>query len=280
MKSIGLVDYYINEWHANNYPKWIKEICENTGKEFEVKYAWAEIPAAPVGGKNTDEWCKEYGIEKCDTINELCKKSDYIIVLAPANPEKHLGYAKEVLKFKKNTYIDKTFAPDYKTAVEIFNIAKEYGTNFFSTSALRYASELDMFKNCNTAIINGDGVLFDEYVIHIVEMAVKIMGVGAKRVKTECQGKQNVCRIDYGGGRFATLNFSQGLPYAVSVCTSENTMKYAAVASSYFKNLMLKILEFFETGKPDFDGVETLEVMKIVELLVKGKKEENKWLEV
>ena len=57
-------------------------------------------------------------------------------------------------------------------------------------------------------------------------------------------------------------------------------MKYAAVASSYFKNLMLKILEFFETGKPDFDGVETLEVMKIVELLVKGKKEENKWLEV
>ena len=42
MKTIGFVDYYISEWHANNYPVWIKDICEKSGKDFEVKYAWAE----------------------------------------------------------------------------------------------------------------------------------------------------------------------------------------------------------------------------------------------
>lgn len=28
MKKIGFIDYYLSEWHANNYPIWIKEICE------------------------------------------------------------------------------------------------------------------------------------------------------------------------------------------------------------------------------------------------------------
>lgn len=280
MKSIGLVDLYINEWHANNYPKWIKEISESTGKDFEVKYAWAEENVAPVGGMTTDEWCKEYGVEKCDSIDELCKKSDYIIILAPANPEKHLDYAKQVLKYKKNTYIDKTFAPDYQTAKEIFQIAEQYGTKFFSTSALRYADELDGLKNCASAIITGDGVNFDEYIMHEIEIAVKIMGTGCKRVKTENQIRQNIARLDYGDGRAATLNFATGLPYAVSACMQDNQMKFVKLSFNYFKNLMRKILEFFETGESDFDGVETLEVMKIREYLIKAKEDEGKWLDL
>lgn len=280
MKTIGLVDYYINEWHANNYPKWIKEISENTGKDFVVKYAWAEKDVAPVGGINTDEWCKEYDVEKCDTIEELCKKSNYIIVLAPSNPEKHLEYAEQVLKFKKNTYIDKTFAPDYETAKKIFDIAKENGTSFFSTSALRYANEIEGFKECQSAIIMGDGVTFDEYIIHLVEIAVKIMGTGCKRVKTQNQIKQNVCTLDYGDGKAVTLNFATGMPYALSVCNKEGQLKYTSLSFAYFKNLMRKILEFFETGKSDFDGAETLEVMKIRERLIESRLGDGEWLTV
>ena len=36
MKKIGFVDYYISEWHANNYPTWIKEACEKLGTEYKV----------------------------------------------------------------------------------------------------------------------------------------------------------------------------------------------------------------------------------------------------
>ena len=35
-KTIGFVDYYISEWHANNYPAWIKEICEEKGLSYEL----------------------------------------------------------------------------------------------------------------------------------------------------------------------------------------------------------------------------------------------------
>ena len=50
-KKIGFVDLYLSEWHADNYPVWIKE----AGAEYEVAYAWAETDISPVSGKSTDD---------------------------------------------------------------------------------------------------------------------------------------------------------------------------------------------------------------------------------
>ena len=143
MKKIGFVDFYISEWHANNYPAWIAKACEDCGYSYEVAYAWAEEDVSPYDGKSTDEWCHDFGVQRCATITELCDKSDVIIVLAPSNPEKHLAYVSETFKYGKRTYVDKTFAPDLKTSDEMFAIADEFGTPFFTSSALRYATELE-----------------------------------------------------------------------------------------------------------------------------------------
>ena len=166
MKTIGFVDYYISEWHANNYPVWIEEICEKTSEDFCVKYAWAEEYVSPIDGRNTDQWCEEFGVQKCDSIEELCEKADYVLVLSPSNPEKHLEYAKKVLPYKKNTYIDKTFAPDFDTAKAIFDVAESFGTKFFSSSALRYAPELIELSDCTNLITLGGGGNLPEYIIH------------------------------------------------------------------------------------------------------------------
>ncbi len=127
MKIIGFADYYINEWHAIHYPEWIKEASEELGTEYAVKYVWAEKEIAPVSKVSTEEWCRTYGMQKCDSLAELCKKCDHVILLAPSNPEKHLEYAGEILKYGKRTYIDKTFAANYEEVKEIFRIAKSYG---------------------------------------------------------------------------------------------------------------------------------------------------------
>ncbi len=58
--KIGFVDYYLDEWHANNYPALIKEV---SGGEMEVAYAYGHIDS-PIGGMTTDEWCAKYGIER------------------------------------------------------------------------------------------------------------------------------------------------------------------------------------------------------------------------
>ena len=84
MKKIGFIDFYLSEWHANNYPGWIKESCEKTGKEFTVAYAWAELDQSPSDGMTSAEWCRKFGCELCGSIEEVCEKSDYIICMTAA----------------------------------------------------------------------------------------------------------------------------------------------------------------------------------------------------
>jgi len=281
MKKIGFVDYYLSEWHADNYPAWIKEVGEKIGADYEVAYGWAELDVSLVDGLTTDEWCNKMGIEKCETIDELCEKSDVIIVLAPTNPETHLRLAQQVLPYGKPTYIDKTFAPDLATAKEIFSIAKKHSTLFFSTSALRYADELNSFENANNLITTGGGSNFNEYIIHIVEMAVVLLKDSIKQVKVEAQGKvQRLCRVVTESGKEATFVFAPGLPFSILGEMPDGSAVYKTVQSDFFKNLMANILNFFENGELPFDSNQTLEVMRLRDGLLNAETKDGKWLEL
>ena len=61
MKKIGFVDYYLSEWHANNYPAWIAEAAAKAGADYKLAYAWAELDVSPKDNVTTDEWCANYG---------------------------------------------------------------------------------------------------------------------------------------------------------------------------------------------------------------------------
>ncbi len=281
MKTIGFVDYYVSEWHANNYPIWIKELCDGTGDDFCVRYAWAEEYVSPVDGRNTDEWCAAFGVERCKTIEELCEKSDYIVVLAPSNPEKHLAYAEKVLRYKKNTYIDKTFAPDYSIAKRIFDIAEQNGTKFFSSSALRYADELNDVEKCVSIITTGGGSNLDEYVIHQAEMVVKAIGAKAKKLKVEQQGNQQyLISVLFEGDKRATIIFSPSYGFSFNAVTADDENPSKQINSDFFKTLISDMLNFFNTGKPSFDISQTLEVMKIRGGAIKGKGKLGKWIKL
>ncbi len=263
MKTIGFVDYYLSEWHANNYPKFIERICKETGKEYCVKYAWAEEYVSPVDGRNTDEWCEKYGVEKCATIDELCEKSDYIFILAPDDPEKHLGYAKEVLKHGKTTYIDKTFAPNYEVAKEIFDLGEKYGAKFFSTSSLRCADELNDLDGTKGVVAIGGGAGIVDYSIHLLDMIVKLVDRNPVNLTTTLQGQQIVCAINFEDDKKATLVYIPGAPFVISAEDKDGVCVYREIASDFFVNLTRDILTFFEDGNYPFDPNQTLNAMKI-----------------
>ena len=67
MKKIGFIDYYISEWHANSYPKWINESNQALGTDYKVAYAWAELEKSPLDNVTTQEWCEKYGGYKAIT---------------------------------------------------------------------------------------------------------------------------------------------------------------------------------------------------------------------
>lgn len=280
MKKIGFVDYYISEWHANNYPAWFKEANEKLGLDYEVAYFWAEKDISPVDNVSSKEWEEKMGIKQVDTIEELCKKSDVIVVLAPSNPEKHLEYAEKVLPYAKRTYIDKTFAPDLETTLKIFDIAEEYGTPFFTTSALRYAEELKEFTDVKNLVITGGGRLFEEYLIHNAEMAVALLKDRIVKVKTEKMGKQYFCRAVTEKGSEIGIVFSQGLGYSITAENSKGELLHKDVTSSFFLNLISDMLKFFEDGKTPFDTKETIEVMRLRAGLIAAADKDGEWLEV
>ena len=278
MKKIGFIDYYISEWHANNYPIWIEQVCQKTGLDFKVCYAWAQKDVSEFDGRTTDEWCKEFSVERCESIAEVYEKSDYVIILAPSNPETHLELTSEAFKYKKPTYVDKTFAPDAKTALEIINLSKKYQTPFFSTSALRYADELNAYKGEKKVFVKGGGSNLPEYIIHQIEMVVKTIGIGAKSVKLGALGKDTVADISYDDDRTARLCYNPEYPFVFGTKADDSDITEHEVKSDIFLNLIQKILVFFETGEKDFENDETLEVMKIREAVIKAQDTPNEWL--
>ena len=281
MKKIGFVDYYMSEWHANNYPAWIREACAEKGLDYEIAYAWAELDVSPLDGVTTDAWCEQFGVTKCQTLEELCEKSDVILVLSPSNPEKHLPYAKVVLPYGKRTYIDKTFAPDLATAKEIFALAEKYHTPFFSTSALRFATELLEYPDGKHLSTTGSGRSFDEYSVHQVEMIVKKLGMGAKRVRGFNTKMTSVVEIKFDDERSATITYAvRGLPFTAYMAAGAERPVFFEVTSKYFDLLMRDIVRFFEEGTVSFDVAETLEVMKVREGALRALETPGEWIEL
>ena len=275
MKKIGFVDYYVSEWHANSYPAWIKEACAKLRLQYEVSYVWAERDVSPYDGRTTDEWCRAYGAERCDTIDELCQKSDVVVILAPSDPDKHFGYCAEVFKHGKRTYVDKTFAPDLKTAKEIFALAEQYGTPFFSSSALRYASELNGLKDVKVFKTTGGGSNLPEYIVHQAEMVVKVMGE-ADKVRAIKDGGTTVFDIAFSDGRAARMSYAPEL----SFCACADADEYTAMASPFFVRLISDIVTFFEDGKAPFDASETIEVMRLREGALKAADSLGEWIDL
>ena len=139
MIKIGFIDYYLDEWHANNYPEMLKEL---SGGECQVVCAFGLIdPPAELGEKLTNrQWAEKYGIELLSSIEEVVEKSDCLVVLSPDNPEMHEELCDLPLQSGKLCYVDKTFAPDKAAAERIFANAKAHGTKCYSSSALRFSA--------------------------------------------------------------------------------------------------------------------------------------------
>ena len=194
MKRIGFIDYYLDEWHANHYPAWIREQCRAAGSDCDVALAWADIGRP--GGLGTAEWCSRNQVAAASSLAEVVERSDYLVVLSPDNPEQHERLARLPLMSGKPVYIDKTFAPGLASGRRMFDLAAQHGTPMFSSSALRFASEL---MSQPEALPDRSGLeylstlgpgSFTTYAVHQLEMIVALAGPDARRIKSLSGGQE------------------------------------------------------------------------------------------
>ncbi|MFC4809712.1 Gfo/Idh/MocA family protein [Paenibacillus sp. GCM10023250] len=287
--KVGFIDYFLDEWHANNYPGWIRQ---ESGGRWDVALAWAEVDAPPEydpdknPARNTTQWCTEHGVERAASISELIERCDAVVVLSPDHPQHHERLADEVLRSGKPVYVDKTFAINASAAAGMFKLAATYGTPLFSSSALRFARELepwqarrDRAKENRAAFVCGGGA-FDNYAVHSFEMLTVMMGTGETRLKAFGGAELFTYIVDYGSGRQGTVVQPAAAPFQASYADANGNTEFFVACTDYFPRLILELLRFFESSEAPVASAETIGTMALIDAARMARQRIGEWVEL
>lgn len=219
---------------------------------------------------------KQYGVEIVDSIEELLKKVD-VVTLETNDGRLHLEQALPVIKAGKPMFIDKPIAASLKDAISIFEASKKYNAPVFSSSSLRFMQNVqDVVAGEKIGKVLGADTYspakFEKthpdlfwYGIHGVELLFTLMGTGCMTVVRAHSEGTDVVVGTWADGRIGTFRGTR---------TGENDYggtvfgeKGNAIVGPYdgYKDLLLQITKFFESGIPPVSSNETLEICAFME---------------
>jgi hypothetical protein len=225
---------------------------------------------------------KEYGVQICDSIEDLLKKVD-VVLLETNDGRIHLEQALAVIKAKKPVFIDKPMTASLKDAISIFETAQRFNVPVFSSSSLRYVDNLqELVQNKSEKILGADTYspaaiekthpdLF-WYGIHGVEILYTAMGVGCDTVVRIHTDSTDVVVGTWADGRIGTVRGTRTgtHDYGGTIYTEKRNLvvgKHEGYAS------MIKVIvEFFRTGISPINPRETLELLAFMEAADESKR--------
>ena len=111
--------------------------------------------------------------------------------------------------------------------------------------------------------ITAGGSNLAEYLVHPLEMAVKLMGVGSEWVHVDLEQNGARISIGYGEKREVRIHYAPDNGYSIAVERKGAVPQVTAVKSAFFNGLMEDMLRFFDEQSPSFSYEETLEVMRL-----------------
>ena len=222
----------------------------------------------------------------CNIENVVDRKEDIIgkvdgIIVADDCTMKHQKRAIPFLKAGIPTFIDKPLSTDIKEAEEIIGVAKGHKAPMMSCSALRYAKEIEDFKEKKEEIgdiLTGFAICKGElvfYGIHPMEALYTIVGHGIKSVRNIGSEGKDIVVITYKDGRKFTLTVYEAIGYLfqVNLYGTDGWRQITIEDADYFYSNMLKhFIEMVRTGKEPFPPEETLEVIKVLTLGKESRK--------
>ena len=285
MKKIGFIDYFLDEWHANHLPQWIQDAGKG---EYQVCYAWGEMDKE--GRRSNAQWAAEMKIQLLDSIEEVVERSDYLVVLSPDNPERHEALCQIPLSSGKPCYVDKTFAPDAASARRMVELARKHHTPMFSSSALRFSTELKdlCLDGVRFASSRGPGSAVN-YLIHHIEMLVLLMDAPATRLMS--LGNENCYSYllefppakgeNCAEKRYAAFQLLGGAsPFTLAIGYDGRKPVVIPECTNYFENFVVELLRFFDTGAAPVNPDDTVNIMGIISAAVRGMNCPGQWLSV
>jgi GFO/IDH/MocA oxidoreductase family protein len=226
----------------------------------------------------TAELKDKWGVEIVGSIDELCKKVDAVLLMS-VDGRPHLNQVRPVFAAKKRVFIDKPFTAGYADAREIVSLSRESGTPFFSSSSLRFASDLQAMKRDEKlgamlgAFTYGPAPTEPHhpdlfwYGIHAVEMLYTLMGPGCESVTRVHTEGADVVVGKWKDGRVGTMRGIRDgkRDYGAVAFGAKANLATPTPMQSDYRNLLVEVVKFLQTGAPPIPPEETLEMMAFME---------------
>jgi hypothetical protein len=223
---------------------------------------------------------QKFGVEIVDTIAELCKRVDGVL-LTSVDGRIHLAQAREIIAAGKPLFIDKPLASTLEDAREIARIAKQAAVPWFSTSSLRYAAGSLKTADISGVDVWGPGPLEEHhqldlswYAIHEAEMLYTLLGTGCEVVTRVPSADADLVSCRWKDGRIGTMRaLRPSAEYGVVTFHTNAKAQQASVAEpphSYMP-LIKEFVKFFESRVPPVPNEETLELFAFLDAAQRSK---------
>jgi predicted dehydrogenase len=257
-------------------------------QEYEYHLPGARIVALYPGGSPqfsfsrerlpgyTETLHKGYGIKLVDSLPALAQEVDAIL-LESVDGRQHLAQFSE-LAAGKPVFIDKPFTCSAADARALIRQAQATNTPIFSCSSLRFAAGVadlvDAGETVRACEGFGPAVLLDDYPglfwygVHSVEMIYTWLGAGCRQVQCIARPEMDVVVGDWQDGRVGVMRGLRTGAYQFGgVVHTEQTVKCGLAQGTppYYYRLMRAVLDFFHSGVPPVDPLETYEIMAFLD---------------
>ena len=228
---------------------------------------------------------EKYGVKMYDTIEEMAKNVDAILILS-VDGRPHLDQFRRTLAAKKPVFIDKPLAGSLRDALEIARLSKENKVPVFSSSSLRYSPDSParqpelMAKAGAVAAAYSYGPAELEphhpdmfwYGIHAVEALYTVLGTGCEKVVRTHTKNTDVITGVWSDGRVGTMqgNRSGKAGYGVTVVGAKAAVSGGTKHS--YKPLVEDYMKFFQTGISPVPIETTIELHAFMEAADESKR--------
>lgn len=221
---------------------------------------------------------KKYGVPLVDKPADMIGKVDAMLIEA-VDGSVHWERAKPFLEAGLPCFVDKPFACSVADAKKMVELAEKKKVPLFSSSALRYAPEVVQYAadpahgKLVGCLVYGPASEHERnpglfhYGIHATEMVYTLMGPGCERVTCAYEKGAEVVTGHWKDGRLATVRGTRtpATGFGFTAFAEKGVKSVTVGTGVIYRELLKKVIEMFQTGKPPLDATVTVEIVAFIE---------------
>ncbi|MCA9068132.1 MAG: hypothetical protein KDA84_04380, partial [Planctomycetaceae bacterium] len=193
--------------------------------------------------------------------------------------QSHLEGARPFLEAGLPTFVDKPFACHWADAQAMADLAKDNGALLWSSSALRFADEVQTLMTQGSQFGDVQGVMtfgpairaegnpgLLHYGIHAAELLFTLLGDGWESVSCLHRPDVDLVTAKFADGRIGSLRGTRAGSSAYGFTAfCENGVVHRLVSTQFaYRNLCQAIVDSFQSGQPTVPLETTLQLIRFL----------------